>query len=311
MAKAPFPVTPEQTAIAIAYSNASYIADLVMPRFVVGTQEFKYWKYAIDERFTIPDTKVGRRSRPNEVEFSATESEASTVDYALDDPIPQADIDNAPAGHSPVNNAVEGITDLIMLDREKRVADIVFAAATYGSSNKVKLTTATDQWNDPDDSDPIDDILTGLDTPMVRPNVMVLGRQVFAKLSTHPKILKAVHGNSGDSGIARRAQIAELFELEDVIIGESRLNTAKRGQTASYARVWGKHCALLYRDRRAATQRGRVTFGLTAQWGTRVAGSIPDRDIGMRGGQRVRAGESVKELVVSADAGYFIEDAIA
>ena len=56
---------------------------------------------------------------------------------------------------------------------------------------------------------------------------------------------------------------------------------------------------------------GRITFGLTAQWMTRIAGSTPDPKIGLLGGQRVRVGEFVKELVVANDVGYFIEDAVA
>ena len=308
--KAPFPITPEQTAIAIAYRNQSYIADEVLPRVTVGVSKFSWWQYVVSEAFSIPNTRVGRRSEPNQVEFNATEQTDSTEDFGLDDLVPQSDIDNAPRGHSPINQAVEGITDLILLDREKRAADIVFALATYPAANRVTLA-GNDQWSDTANSDPIDDIQTGLDTPMVRPNIMVIGRQAFSKLAVHPKILKAVHGNAGDSGIARRAQLAELFELEAIYVGESRLNTAKKGQTPSYGRVWGKHCALHYRDRLATTQRGRVTFGITAQFGSRVAGTMPEPKKGLRGSHLVRAGESVKELVVSADAGYFIQNAIA
>ena len=53
-----------------------------------------------------------------------------------------------------------------------------------------------------------------------------------------------------------------------------------------------------------------MTFGYTAQFKDRVSGSIVDPDIGLRGGQRVRVGESVKELVVAKDAGYLFENVI-
>lgn len=86
---APFPIQPELTAIAIAYRNQSLIADEVLPRVPVGKQDFKYLKHAMAEGFTLPDTKVGRRSKPNDVEFSATEITASTEDFGLDDPVPR------------------------------------------------------------------------------------------------------------------------------------------------------------------------------------------------------------------------------
>jgi hypothetical protein len=139
---------------------------------------------------------------------------------------------------------------------------------------------------------------------------MVLGRQVFTKLAMHPQVVKAVHGNSGDSGIASRKQVADLFELEEILVGEARVNTARKGQAMSLSQAWGKHLALLHRDKTADTRSG-VTFGVTAQFGTRVAGSIPDKDIGLRGGERVRAGESVQEVITAADLGFFIQNAVA
>ena len=75
-------------------------------------------------------------------------------------------------------------------------------------------------------------------------------------------------------------------------------------------RLWGKHAAFLHRNMMADTDFG-VTFGMTAQFGDRVAGVIEDSDIGMRGGVRVRSGESVKELVTANDLGYFFQNAVA
>lgn len=309
MSKAPFPIQPELTAIAIAYRNARLIADDVAPRVPVGTQEFKYLRYTLAESFTIPDTKVGRSSAPNQVDFSATEVTDSTVDHGLDDPVPQADIDNAPPNYDPLGRAVEGTTDLILLAREKRTADLVFDANQYATANKTTLS-GTSQWSDFVNSDPVANIMTGLDACIMRPTVMVIGRAAWTKLATHPKIAKAVLGNSGDVTIATRQQVAALFELEDVLVGEGWVNTAKKGQPPALARVWGKHCSLIYRNRLADTRRG-MTFALTAQWGSRVSGSEFDRDIGLRGGQMVRVGESVKELITANDLAYFIQNAVA
>jgi len=306
---APFPIQPELTAIAIAYRNTRLIADEVLPRVPVGKQEFKYLKHTLAEGFTVPDTRVGRKSRPNEVEFSATEETSSTEDFGLDDPIPQVDLDNAPPNYDPRGRAVEGIMNLVELDREVRVAGMVFDANQYGAANKITLS-GTSQFSDFANSDPLEVIMTGLDALVMRPTIMVIGRPAFSVLCRHPKIVKAVNGNSGDSGIVQRRAIAELFELEDVLVGEAWVNTARKGQAVTMARTWGKHIALLRRDKTAHTRSG-ATFGLTAQFGGRIAGSTPDKDIGLRGGERVRAGESVKELITAADLGYMIVDAVA
>lgn len=308
MSKTPFPVDPALTAITIGYRNAGYIADEILPRVTVAKQEFKYMHYPIEETFASPDTHVGRRGTPNEVDLTANETTSMTEDFGLDDPIPQPDIDDAPPGYDPVGKSVTQLTDYVALGRERRVASLVFAAASYPTGNKIQLS-GEDQFSDFANSDPIAVIMAGLDACLVRPTVMAIGHTPWSSLAQHPDILKAIHGNSGDSGIARRRQVADLFELEDIYVGQSRLNTAKKGQSATLSRVWGNHISLMYRDRNADTRNG-LTFGFTAQRGTRIAGAMPDSKIGLRGGQRVRVGESVKELVVAGQAGYFIEDAV-
>lgn len=310
MATAPFPVDPRFTAIAIKYRNSRMIADAVLPRVPVAKQEFKYIRHTLAEGFTLPDTKVGRRSRPAETEFTGVEVPDSTNDYGLDDPIPFTDIANAPENYDPLGRAVEGLSDLIALDREKRAASLVFALGTYPSAQRTTLSGGS-QWSDYVSSDPISAIAGALDLMVMRANVMVIGRMAWTKLSLHPKIVKAVYGYANDSGIASRQQVAALFELDEVLVGEAWLNTAKKGQAASVGRVWGKHAALLHRDGMADGRGNRTTFGFTAEFGQRVAGGTEDRDIGLRGGTRVRVGESVKEVIAAADLGYFFQDAVA
>lgn len=308
MTTAPFPVDPALTAISIAYRNTSYIADSVLPRVPVGRAEYKYFEFPLEEGFTLPDTKVGRKGKPNEVEFTATEKTGKCDDYGLEDAVPQADIDNAPANYDPVGRGVERVTDYVLLDREVRTASLVFDAAQYPAGHKVALA-GTSQWSDAA-SDPIANILTGLDAALIRPNLIVLGQEVWTHLRQHPDILKAIHRTSGDTGVAARQAVADLFEVERIEVGLSRQNTAKKGQAVNLARVWGKHAALLFINPRADTQ-GDITFGFTAEFGSRVAGSAPDRNIGLRGGTRYRAGETVEEKIVAAQAGYFIENAVS
>ena len=108
-----------------------------------------------------------------------------------------------------------------------------------------------------------------------------------------------------------RQAVASLFELEEILVGEAFVNTAKPGQTATYARCWGNHCAFLMRNRLANTRSSQMTFGYTAQWQGRVAGQMSEPETGLRGSIRVRVGESVNEIICASDVGYFVEDAIA
>lgn len=305
----PFPVDPVLTGISLAYRNRMMIADRVLPRLTpLNKQLYQYYLWAQSQAYNVPDTSVGRKGRVKEVEFTATRLEGSTKDSALDDAIPIDDINNAAGSVDPVGNAAMSLTDLILLAREKRAADLVFAAATYPTGHKVQLSGAT-QWTDAS-STPIADINTGLDTPLMRPNTMTLGRIAWTALRSHPDIMKAVNRTAGDQGNARVQDVAELFELQQVIVGESFIGTAAKGQAFAKSRVWGPHCSLTYLDPLVTnTLDNRISFGWTAQYLERLAGQEEDSKIGMRGGVRVRVGESVEERIVANDLGYFIEDA--
>ena len=318
MAQTPFVVNPVLTAVALTYRNAKLIADDVLPRVPVESPVFAYTKYTTADAFTVPNTLVGRKGDVNEIDWSATQSTASVEDHGLEDPIPNRDILTARAAGAtnvdPERRSTELLTDLIALDREVRVAALLTATANYAAGNSTTLSS-TGQWSDYTNSDPITAILTAMDGMLVRPNIGVIGRAVYTKLRMHPKVVAAAFahgGNAATGGLTSKQVIADLLELDDIYIGEGWVNTAKKGQTATLARVWGKDAAFLYQNPLTqSADNSQVTFGFTAEWGGRVAGSFEDNDIGLRGGVRVRVGESLKELVVANDVGYLFKAAVA
>ncbi len=197
-----------------------------------------------------------------------------------------------------MGRATEQTTNLIVLDREVRTSALVFNNSSYAAGNKTTLS-GTNQWSDPASS-PLPVITDALDSMIMRANIGIFGRRTATMLRRHPKIVKAYNGSLGDDGMVPLAFLQDLLELEQILVGEARINTAKPGQNPLLARAWGPHASFIYRDRLADSRNG-TTFGFTAQWGDRIAGSIPDPDIGLRGGQRVRVGESVKELIAAKD----------
>lgn len=317
MAKTPFVVVPELTAIAAAYKQSGLIADMVLPYVPVNTIEFKYKKYGLGDDFTVPATKVGRKGAPNQVEFGETEVTDSTEDHALDAPVPNRDIEayeraRAAGGNNttdPMMRATGQVMQLVLTAREKRAADLVFAAANYATGNKATLS-GTAQWSDFANSNPQTAIMGALDAMVMRPNIAVFGRATWTQLATHPKINAAVFKNGTTAGLVSRQAFADLFELEEVLVGDGWINTAARGQAPTMTRIWGKHAAFLHRNMNADPDFG-VTFGFTARFGNRLGGFIEDPDMGMRGGRRARAGEAVKELVVANDLGYLFSNAVA
>jgi hypothetical protein len=307
-----YPRDKHLTAIAIAYKNPelNYIADAVMPRVPVGKLTFEYWEYPLGQGYDVPSTNVGERSKVNTVEIGGTRKAATCEDKGIEITLTANDISQAPKGVDPRERATEQSTDIILRDRERRVAALVFNTTSYPAGRQIDLgDTATTQWSDYTNADPLSFIHEKLDSCPIRPNVMAFGQPAWTKLAMHPKVVKAVNGNDGGHGRATRQQIAELLELSEVLVGNAFVNSVKPGKTPVLARCWGKHAVAFFRDQSVGTSGG-LTFGFTAQFEERMAGSKPI-DIGMRGGVGVRAGETVKELIVAPDAAFFFENAVA
>lgn len=318
----PFPVNPTLTAIAIGYRNpaGTLIYNRVLPSVPVLSEQFKWTEFPLAQGFTVPDLEVGRKSRPAQVEFTAEERDSSIKDYGLDDAIPQSDIDAAARARAarqsnvdPRNMAVEGLTNLVELGREVRAAAVVQDPNNYDAARKIVLA-GTDRFSDFANSDPYAVIDEGMDKTLVyRPNHIVMGQPVWSKIKRHPKLIKAVKGGLTEDGAITKAQFADLFEipLENLLIGMAQVNLARKGQSVNLSRVWGNSVSLLYLDPSKKQADGSViSWGFTAELGGRISGSIQDPDIGLNGGERVRVGERVRELVAAKSVGYLIQNAV-
>ena len=114
------------------------------------------------------------------------------------------------------------------------------------------------------------------------------------------------------SGLVSRQAVADLFELDRILVGDVWLQSANRGQAANYTRIWGKHASLLHIRRPAGTRDPAPTWGFTAQALAIQIGmsTEPSRGVG-EGSRVVKISEELKELVTWNTAGYLFRNAAA
>jgi len=295
----------------MAYRNptAALVADRVMLRIpAVGQKEFKYLEHNLNQGFTVPDTRVGRKGRVNQISFEAEEKTASTTDHALEDPIPQDDLDRGKASKVDVRGqSVEYIMNLLALDREVRVAKICQDPGNYLADNVTACATG-DKFT-ATDADPIEMLNGILDGMFIRPNAMTLNQLVWGKLRRHPNVIKAIFPTSSGKGSVTREQIKEELELEHLYIAGSFVNNARKGEAANMKRTWGNDICLHFQDPQASHKNG-ITWGLTVPYGKPVAANWPDKNVGMSGGEIVRSGESLAEIVTAKAAGHLIRGVV-
>lgn len=302
-------VDPMLTNVAIAFSNAAYVAEQIFPTFRVNKQSGKHFVYN-QGRFRVNDNLRGSGANSNEVTLSLTTGSAYFADdHSLKQFVPDEDVDNAITPTDPYMDATENLMDMHAVARENELAALLTDTAVL--TQNVTLS-GTSQWSDYTNSDPIGVVRTGMQTIHaaihVDPNVLLLGKQVFDKLVDHPQIVERVKYSS--LGVLTPDLLARIFGVERVIVGGAAKTTSDEGQTEATGYIWGKHAILAYVNPRIAPKL--MTLGLTYTWKTPKVERLRGSDEEDRKGTYIRVGDHYyDQKLVSASAGYLIKNAVA
>lgn len=300
---------------ALAYRQPEYIAEELVPSSLVESKLVKYYKYTRADASRITDAEMASDGMPNQRKFSATSVEVSLDPFGLFDRIPISDINSQSDGGDLEMDTVEDLTDDLMLSHEKRVSDLVMTAANYAAANRVTLGTP---WTNKTSGTPITDIQTGMRACALRPNVLTLDEVSWDALRSHPDIVQVLRGTGGQvaNGLASLAEVAEYFELEKVLVGRAKYNSANPGATEAYSYIWPTGRALLARQPSAPRRRELMlvrNYKLN-QAGNGGAGgyavtTLVEEQRGTAGTLFVKVAGEEKTVLVAADAGYLISSA--
>ena len=308
----PFHIDADLTGVAVAYQNpaSSLIADKVLPQIGVNSKKFDHIVYDDETFLTVPDTKLGRTSYANKTALESTVKVNVCLDYGLEDSMPLDDIAQAETsgrGYNPLMASVMYLTGLLQLDREKRIADLVTDSDNYASNLKSNIADNA-KWNN-DNSNPIKVMLESLDKPIMRPNKIIIGQEVWSRLRHHPKVISALYGGNSGGKLVSRENLAGLLEVDEILVGASTINTARRGEVPNFTSSWGKDIAMLYVDHAVGTRHG-ISWGYTATYEDIAVKRGRDERAGLNGVEIVKVTLSCREMAVAKHAGYLLQNVI-
>ena len=295
--------------LSVSYRNNTLIWDSIAPIVPVTKRSDKFFVFDEAEAFTVDDDRVSPNAAPRNILQRFSESNYSVTDRALSAYVPVEAIRNADDILRPLGRAVEGIRSRLLLAHEKRVADVMFSAATYQTGYKVTLSSG-DQWSH-EDSNPINDILLAMDVPLQMPNTLVLGRDTWRILRQHPQVIASVNpigGNAGSGGVVSLEALQAVLGIR-IVVGMARYNSANPGQANSVGNIWGKHAALIYTEPNPSNDT--PTFAVTFSESLTDVYREFEGKIGANGSEFVRESWNEDVKVISPKSGYFWENAVA
>lgn len=297
--------------LSVQYANDSFIGERLMPVVTVDKRSDTFSIYNKRDRFAAPDDTIGPDGDAAEVTEGRSTDNYSVKDRALMNHIPCETIENQDPIFDEMLDLTESVRSGLALKREQRIATVMTTAGNFPTGNKVTLS-GSDQWDSAGGGDPIGVLQTACAALFHGNNPTLLvgytSLEVYNVLVRHPAILDLFKYTR--EGLVTTQQLASLFGLDELLVGQARQDTANDGLFASYSRIWGKYFGVV----RVAVRPSRRSahFGSTFQLATDPhAFNWFDQRKGKAGANYVKIGWSDDHKVVASDTGYLVSAPIA
>jgi len=216
----------------------------------------------------------------------------------------------------PQRDAVEMLTETLMIAKEYSLASAMQSTSTMTLNTTL---TGTDQWNDYTNSDPIDDIKTGIiavkNATGKLPNTLVLAWDTLLTLQYHPKIKDMFPGAPQITDQMLRDGISKIFPgITRLEVGMAMYNSANKGASLDLAEIWTKTAIVAYIEPRPKLKSRSLSY--TYQHGTPrqvqfIGQNGGDRDLADREEDYISVKDEYDQILVDVNCGYLIKSAIA
>ncbi|MCD6384203.1 hypothetical protein J7M23_00345 [Candidatus Sumerlaeota bacterium] len=300
------------TNVSIAYRNPDYISDIIAPPVPVRKQSDKYFIFDPErERFRESNDRRAPGAEASEVGFGLSTDNYYCEDHALETAIPDEERENADPPIQVDIDRTEFLVDKILLNKEIALATRI----RTGSDIPGETLSGTDQWSDYDNSDPVAAVEAKKATiqaaVQVIPNVLVLSYPVYQKVRLHPKVIEKVQYVR--LGVVGPDVLAQLFDVERVVVPRAFKNVAAPGQDPDLQYIWGKDAFLCYVPPRPALKQ--VAFAYSFLW-TIAPGSVNGHIVEIwretrRKADMIRVQKYYDQKIIAPGAVYLWKNAVA
>ena len=252
--------------VALDYRPHEMIADMLCPVVPTPNISGQIPTFSRKDRLTTEDDHRAPGTAARSIHRTVGSDSFLCKNRALNFPVNIEDRYNA----DPIyvqklfNNAVEYLKGKLMLNWERRIALQVNSTSNVGSSSAVSSA-----WSDSTDgnSDPLGDLNTALDnvqdTTGVRPNRITFGLTSWRLVRRHNNVRNLVFGTNNGGGYVSRQQIADLLEVEQVLVGEAYRDANAEGLSESITKLWDNNVLVSYSPQSPSTdvRFGRLLIG--------------------------------------------------
>lgn len=256
-------VDPILSSVAQGFQNSAFVGNLLFPTVGVPARGGRVLTFGKEAFFLYNNTQRAPGENTKRIQVGYQGVPYSLLDYSLEASVPRELQEEAGAvpGIDLASASIKVVSDALDLRLEKAQADLARTPANYAAGNKLALAGSS-QWSDfSGTSDPIADVESAREAIRratgKRPNTMVIGAAVMAKLKMHPKVIDRMKYTGRD--IATKELLQSLFDIQQVEIGDA----IYAQDDGTFVDVWGKDVVLGFTERSPLANMGTPTFGYT------------------------------------------------
>lgn len=302
-------VSPILTNIALGHSNATFVANRLLPEVRVQSQTGNIMKWGKDSFLTY-NTLRAPRGDNNIVDPSF----ATTIGYVCDEHSLTTPLDikqeiNVAADPQQLKFAnTKKLRNNLLLSLEYDKLTYLQDTNNYGASNK---TTLLDDFLNEDAVNPILYLKTKMDylaSNMIGllPNLMVCNYKVLSYILNNPKTRAYFTNNTPADVIPTKESVAKLLGLSEIIVANAKYSTNK----STFLDIWGNKILLLYSSTPTGTESASEflpNFGYTLLYQSVYVDTFqnPGNTI-----EYIRCTEVSTYKITGSDAGYLITNPI-
>ena len=296
--------------------KAGFIASQVFPVMDVQSASGNFGKIPIEQLLQQRETRRAPGSGYARGNWTFTPATYATVEHGAEEPVD----DNEARMYAEYFQAEQISTmrafSAVLRNAEQRVASAVFNTSTWTGGS---LTTAiTHEWDDAVNAVPITDVEAAVqkiyDNSGLWANALIINRKVFRNLRNSEQIIERI--NAAGAGSPSKASdvtvqmLAQVFDLDNIIVaGTSKQNSAE-GQTSSVSQIWSGEYAMVCKIATGPDMR-EACIGRTFHWsadGSSIGGTVESyRDEAVRS-DVIRVRHQVAEVVLYPEAGHLLSN---
>ena len=237
------------TQLSIAYNPTGFIADQVMPIIRVNKESDKYYKWDRGNSLRVPETKRADGAEANKAVFEISNDSYQCEEYALNTDLTDRQIGNSDKILNLRKTKTMYLKNLLMRDREKRVADLLTTTGNYDSAVRKTLAGVT-QWNNDAYVGSIEkDIDNGKEAVRALighyPNVIIIPAAVAMVMKRDAAVRELIKYTQSNL-LVNGDLPPTMWNMKVLIPTAINITSIKGHATTTTADIWGKNVILTY-----------------------------------------------------------------